>query len=309
MEEKKKSDDRISIPIFAIIGVVASILLIPFSLYIFNKDENDYLKQLKEAEVKGIQSEASSQVQGAEDISEVKYFVSVEFNGVYRTISNTDFASLLTDSKLNKAKFDEYIDTKVISYFDGIYAGTTQVSNSNGEFETKVSDIIPDYSTLYEKVNELYSSGTTDIRVEVEGKDSPGTDGKYAEKYMEADNSQQKLYVWKDEKIEKVIGLSGPVAGWEVYGVFPIVDKGREPVTADGKYMPYWMAFYYSPKQSSWYGLHGLIWKYEEDGSKWYEPESNIYTRQSAGCIRMVLADAKYLYENFEKGDLLLIHE
>lgn len=88
-----------------------------------------------------------------------------------------------------------------------------------------------------------------------------------------------------------------------------MVDKGIEPIAPGGKYMPYWMAFYYSKKQDSWYGLHGLIWMKRDDGTRWIEPETNIGLRKSAGCIRMVVADAKYLYENFEKGDFILIHE
>ncbi len=307
MHEKKKNEDLISIPFVAVIGIVASILLVPISFYLFNKGGNEYLKQINESEVKGIQSEASDQLENVEE--EVRYFVRIEFNGVYRTISSNDFTSLLTDSKINKSKFDEYVEKKVISYFEAVFGGKEMVKSSKGEFLTRTSDKIPEYSSLYEKINESFSSGVSDIRVEIDGKEGPGTDGKYADKYLEVDNSQQKLYVWKNGKVEKIIGLSGPVDGWEVYGVFPIVDKGREPVTSDGKYMPYWMAFYHSQKQNSWYGLHGLIWKYEKDGGKWFEPESNIYTRQSAGCIRMLVEDAKYLYENFQKGDILLIHE
>ncbi len=94
-----------------------------------------------------------------------------------------------------------------------------------------------------------------------------------------------------------------------MYGVFPIVDKGEAPIAPTGDYMPYWMAFYYSPKQEAWYGLHGLIWWYDDDGNKEYEPESNIGVRRSGGCIRMLVEDAKYIYDIFEKGDLVLIHE
>ena len=73
--------------------------------------------------------------------------------------------------------------------------------------------------------------------------------------------------------------------------------------------MPYWMGFYNSRWQNSWYGLHALIWWYDGEGNKVYESVGNIGLRKSAGCIRMLLEDAKYLYYIFERGDLVLIHE
>ena len=117
------------------------------------------------------------------------------------------------------------------------------------------------------------------------------------------------LFVWMNGEVVKTILLSGPKYGFQVYGVFPIVDKGIEPEAPGGKYMPYWMAFYYAKGQDSWYGLHSLIWWYGEDGNKVYETINNIGRRESAGCIRMLLDDAKYLYENFKIGDYILIHE
>ena len=97
--------------------------------------------------------------------------------------------------------------------------------------------------------------------------------------------------------------------GFEVYGVFPIIDKGIQPMAPSGHYMPYWMAFYYSPWQNSWYGLHGLVWWYDDSGSKVFENTDYIGVRRSKGCIRMLKDDAKYLYDRYEKGDHILIHE
>ncbi len=310
MLKEKKSGDTISIPLGVIVGVVMSLLLVPISFYFVNKEDNRYVKSVSSPEVLGLEDYISTD----EDISvtdspQLGYFVVLGFNDVYKTIPDEDFSSLITDSKLDKEKFNEYLERKIIPYFETLFGEKELIKNDKGEFMARKVDIVPNYSTIFNKVNEAYVNGIKDIRIDIDSNDGPGTDGKYADRYMEVDNSQQKLYVWENGVVQKVIGLSGPVYGWQVYGVFPIVDKGREPIAPGGKYMPYWMAFHYSKKQDSWYGLHALIWMYKEDGSKWYEPESNIFTRQSAGCIRMVLADAKYLYENFEKGDFLLIHE
>ena len=317
MPNNKKTKDTISIPLGGIVGIVVSLLLVPLSFYLIGKQEKQYVKPAIGPDVMGLETNLPENIPVEDKIEEVvfeedsgeQYFVRIGFNGVYRTIPHKDFLSLLRDSVLDKEKFQVYLSRRIVPYFETIFGDKETVKNSKGSFLTRKNDIVPNYSTLYDKINSSYISGITDIRVDIDGGHGPGTDGKYAEKYMEVDNSQQKLYVWKEGEVQRVIGLSGPVYGWQVYGVFPIVDKGREPIAPGGKYMPYWMAFYYSKKQDSWYGLHALIWMYKADGSKWFEPESNIYTRQSAGCIRMVLEDAKYLYENFQKGDILLIHE
>lgn len=317
MQSSKKSKETVSISLGLILGIVAIVFLVPFSFYVFKQEGKRYVKQAIGPNVKGVEEDIVNNIGNDTDTVEQQfleenrneYFVRIGFEGVYRTISGSEFSSLLKDGDLDKENFDKYISRKIIPYFEKIFGERELVKNSKGEFYSRKKDILPNYASLYDKIDVAYSSGLVDIRVDIDGYEGPGTDGQYAEKYMEVDNSQQKLYVWKNGKVEKVIGLSGPVYGFQVYGVFPIVDKGRQPIAPGGKYMPYWMAFYYSRKQDSWYGLHGLIWMYKEDGSKWFEPEKNIYTRQSAGCIRMVVADAKYLYENFQKGDLLLIHE
>lgn len=316
MSSLKKPKETVFISLGAVLGIVVSILLVPLSLYLVHREEQRYVKQVEGPDVKGVEIDSTESIPASEVIEGInllgkteEYFVRMSFEGVYKTISHEDFSTFITDTDLDREKFDDYVNEKIAPYFDTIFGEKELVKNSKGQFYTRKGDIAPDFSTLYDKVNSAYLNGEKDIRVQIDGGQMPGTDGKYAGKYMEVDNSQQKLYVWKDGVVEKVIGLSGPVYGFQVYGVFPIVDKGREPIAPGGKYMPYWMAFHYSRKQDSWYGLHGLIWMYKEDGSKWFEPESNIYTRQSAGCIRMVVKDAKYLYENFQKGDLLLIHE
>ncbi len=216
--------------------------------------------------------------------------------------------SVKKDDEIDKAMVYQEVLDKVISHFEKGYGGKGLASSDKGSFVYWKEDLIPDLSNIYDEVYRSFLSGL-DTNVEIELKDLPSTNGLYATQYIEIDNSKQKLYVWNDGEIKKEILLSGPKDGYEVYGVFPIVDKGLNPKAPTGDYMPYWMAFYYSGSQSSWYGLHGLIWWYDSNGKVIYESESNIGVRKSGGCIRMVEQDAKYLYENFEKGSYILIHE
>ena len=216
--------------------------------------------------------------------------------------------SVTKDGEINEGLVYQEVLDKVISHFEEMYGGKGLASSSNGSFTYWKQDVRPDLSSVYKEVYSSFKSGV-DTNVEIELKDLPSTDGKYAEKYIEIDNSRQKLYVWRNGVVEKEILLSGPKDGSEVYGVFPIVDKGLDPKAPTGDYMPYWMAFYYSTQKASWYGLHGLIWWYDANGNIVHESENNIGVRRSGGCIRMLEADAKYLYDNFNKGDLILIHE
>lgn len=249
---------------------------------------------------------SQSNVLGAQDDMGVatEYTVSVcHIEDCIYLPSNT----VMKDGALDKGLVYQEVLDKVISHFENGYGGKGLASNDKGSFMYWKEDIRPDLSNIFDDVYNSFKSGL-DTNVEIELKELPSTDGKYASKYIEIDNSRQKLYVWRDGSVEKEILLSGPKDGYEVYGVFPIVDKGLSPKAPTGDFMPYWMAFYYSGSQSSWYGLHGLIWWYDSNGNAVFESKENIGVRRSGGCIRMLEEDAKYLYENFEKGELILIH-
>jgi len=210
---------------------------------------------------------------------------------------------------LKKEKVMVYFLEKVFPFFENSLGKKVEVKNKNGSFLTWNLDKRADFSKVYTKLLYELEKETAPETIIVKVLDLPGTDGRYSRKYIEIDNSKQKLYYWENGKVEKIIKLSGPKYGFQVYGVFPIIDKGLDPIAPSGNYMPYWMAFYYSPKQDSWYGLHALIWHYDNNGKKIYESLDNIGKRKSAGCIRMLVEDAKYLYSKMDRGDKVLIHE
>ena len=220
--------------------------------------------------------------------------------------------SWFNEGKLDKTKMYVYLADKVYPELERRSGGMTTVENRHGEFEIWVQDERLNYEDLHLRMEDIlndYDHGLISATINLDTEELPGTDGTYADKYMEVDNSRQVLYVWEEGEVIKEIKLSGPRYGYQVYGVYPIIDKGIAPIAPGGKYMPYWMAFYHSPSQDSWYGLHALIWWYGDNGERVYESLDNIGERKSAGCIRMLLEDSKYLYERFERGDMLLIHE
>jgi len=223
------------------------------------------------------------------------------------TITSETSEAFFKGEEIDRVVLGKYVQENIYPFFENTSGGKVFVNNKNGEFQSWRSDNRVDLTGLTDKIHDALINSQPSLILEK--KNLPGTDGTYATKYIEVDNSAQKLFVWIAGDVVREINLSGPVYGFQVYGVFPIIDKGIEPIAPGGKRMPYWMAFYRSVRQDSWYGLHALIWWYDGAGNKIYEKLSNIGTRQSAGCIRMLLEDAKYLYENFEKGDFILIHE
>jgi len=297
-----KKDPKLKILIIFNFVLVTSILFLGSKIYITRsrlKSEipqvtaNEEIQILPPEEIKGVKEE------------EKDFTVSVCGSSSCVWISSI---GLYENGILNEnALYQKILDT-VIPHFENKYGGKTFAKNRAGSFIYWQSDTIPDLSNVYTDVlNAFRQKEARSIQIEI--KDLPGTDGTYSNRYIEVDNSKQKLYAWVDGKVVKEIYLSAARDGYQVYGVFPIIDKGIAPIAPTGRYMPYWMAFYYSPKQESYWGLHALIWWYDENGNKVYEPTTNIGVRRSGGCIRMLVEDAKFLYEIYEKGDPILSHE
>lgn len=188
------------------------------------------------------------------------YYISPE---IVQTFYNTE--------EVDQTKLYMYLLEYIVPYFEEISGGKQWFESKNGGFYAWKEDFRIDASSIYEDVEELFMDRDEydlDLSYDLYKRDMPGTDGKYADKYIEIDNSKQKLYDWQDGKVVKEIKLSAAKRGYEVYGVYPIIDKGIEPRAPSLRYMPYWMAFYYSPWQKSWYGLHGLVWWYDENRNK-----------------------------------------
>jgi hypothetical protein len=227
-------------------------------------------------------------------------------------IPTEDIKTFYNGSQIDRMILQMYLLEYVESYFEKLSGGKVIVENKNGSFETWKNDYVYDTEYIYTDVESLLlkrREGEHKNRVEIARVGVPGTDGSYSDKYIEIDHSKQKLYVWIDGTVQKIISISGAYEEYETHGVFPIIDKGINPQAPSGRYMPYWMAFYRADEQDSWYGLHALVWWYDDYGNRVYEPESNIGYRKSAGCLRMLIEDAKYLYNIFDKGDHILIHK
>jgi len=117
------------------------------------------------------------------------YTVSMCHNDFCQYLSNDDFKTFLVGKNLDKEKFNIFLHSHIIPFFEKKYGQRTVVKNSKGEFSAKLEDEEIVYSNVYDKINSAFISGINNIKVDLDYKISPSTDGKYAEKYIEVDNS------------------------------------------------------------------------------------------------------------------------
>lgn len=142
---------------------------------------------------------------------------------------------------------------------------------------------------------------------------TPNTDGSVAPRYIEVDGSRQLMFLWNGGKYEK-FDISGAFEEYNPIGVHRILNKSTNAWSSTAnKWMPYWMAITYDKKQKTMLGIHSLVYWYpgfEKTGEfRYEEPESNIGTPRSTGCLRLTKENAKYVYERTQVGDLVVVHE
>lgn len=136
----------------------------------------------------------------------------------------------------------------------------------------------------------------------------PSTNGNFKPRYIEVDNSLQKIFAWENGELIYDFGMSGAYERFNQFGVHRILNKSKRAWSDIAeKWMPFWMAYAYDRKQSAWLGIHGLVY-WEENGRMIYEPETNIGTPKSAGCLRLKDEDIRKLYKWARVGDWVVVH-
>jgi lipoprotein-anchoring transpeptidase ErfK/SrfK len=141
----------------------------------------------------------------------------------------------------------------------------------------------------------------------------PSTDGTFASKYIEVDGSRQLMFLWENGKFRS-FSVSGALQGYNPVGIHKVMNKSKLAWSSTAsKWMPYWMAFMYDPSQQTMLGIHSLVYwfpGYQTTGEYVIrEPESNVGTPRSTGCIRLKESEAKMVYDWASVGDWVVIHE
>ena len=256
-------------------------------------------------------------------------YVNLYFAGKKVQISMSNLQQCFRVDNLQQVK--AYLDSDCLTnYFKSnplIQDKTYSLKGKDGKtvFLTK-ADYKIDYRNLVLKIQKEFVK-TFDVKRILNGEhfkynlyiqvpvdvNAPNTDGSVAYRYLEADGSRQLMFLWINGKY-KVFKMSGAYKAYNPVGVYKILNKSTNAWSSIGKsWMPYWMAFTYNRKQHAMFGVHGLInWcpnreKYCE--KKIYEPESNLGTPRSHGCLRLKVSDAKYVFDRMQVGDYLVVHD
>lgn len=136
----------------------------------------------------------------------------------------------------------------------------------------------------------------------------PKTKGEYANQYLEVDLSQQKLYRFKNQKLEKSYIISTGLYSPTPTGVFKIENKFEKAWSPTAQvWMPFWMMFTFNKNLGAYLGFHELPY-WEINGQIVRRPFDTLGHPVTGGCIQLNIGDAKEVYDWAEVGIPILIH-
>jgi hypothetical protein len=138
--------------------------------------------------------------------------------------------------------------------------------------------------------------------------DGPTSHGEKADKYLEVDLSQQKMYffiggtLYKEYKVSTGIDYPTPV------GEFHILNKEPKAFsTIYNVWMPYWMAFKYASDVGAYLGLHEIAYALDKKGKPVYNHGYYIGDMMTGGCVAMEPKDSREIYNLSDVGMLVRI--
>lgn len=139
--------------------------------------------------------------------------------------------------------------------------------------------------------------------------DSPNTDGSIAQKYIEIDLSQQKMYLFSKGTLTKSYPISSGLDFPTPPGRYEIMNKAPNAFSKIyNVYMPWWMGFYLHPGIGASLGIHELPYWLSADGKKHQRPSDFIGSPHTGGCVALDVGAAKQVYDFAQIGTPVLIY-
>lgn len=137
----------------------------------------------------------------------------------------------------------------------------------------------------------------------------PNTDGTVAQKYIEIDISQQKMFTFRDGKLVKSYRVSTGKDYPTPVGSFTILNKtGLGFSKIYNVWMAYWMAFAFSKELGAYFGIHELPYFYVGT-EKIQRPREFIGAPNTGGCVALDVGDAKEVYQFADIGTPVVIYQ
>lgn len=182
------------------------------------------------------------------------------------------------------------------------YVRSKLTKDQTEDFNEKIA-----LNNITEEVKSRFYSGTGKGAV-LGIDDGPTTTGNLADKYLEVDISQQKMYffvggaLYKEYKVSTGNFYPTPVGKFEILNKAP---KAYSDIF--GVWMPYWMAFSYAEDIGAYLGLHELPYVAGNGGERIYRFGYYIGRKMTGGCVAMEPKDSKEVYDMSEVGMIVNI--
>lgn len=163
------------------------------------------------------------------------------------------------------------------------------------------------YANLEKEIKQRFAEGRVNEGV-LGIDDGPNTKGELADKYLEIDISQQKMYFFIGGEVYKEYGVSTGNYYPTPTGQYKILNKAPKAYSdIFGVWMPYWMAFNYAEDIGAYLGIHELPYVLGNDGERTYRFGYYIGRKMTGGCVAMEPKDSKEIYNLSEVGMLINI--
>ena len=155
----------------------------------------------------------------------------------------------------------------------------------------------------------LRSTGINVDTILTRVEEAPNSNGTIAQKYIEIDISQQKLYTFLNGTINKSYKISTGLYYPTPIGSFKIINKADNAYSdIYHVYMPYWMGFGYSKELNAYFGIHELPYWLTDEGYKIQRPREFIGSPHTGGCVALDIGDALEVYNFTEIGIPVVIY-
>jgi lipoprotein-anchoring transpeptidase ErfK/SrfK len=140
--------------------------------------------------------------------------------------------------------------------------------------------------------------------------EAPNTEGEVAEKYIEIDLSQQKMYLWEGGENVAVHRVSSGLYYATPPGHYQILNKANNAYSyIYHVWMPFWMAFSLDPQVNAYLGIHELPYWVDGVGQEIRRPRDFIGSPHTGGCVSLDVGEAELVYNWAEVGTPVWIFE
>lgn len=138
--------------------------------------------------------------------------------------------------------------------------------------------------------------------------DGPSSRGELADKYLEVDLSQQKMYFFIGGRLYKEYRVSTGEEYPTPVGEFHILNKAPNAFSSIyNAWMPYWMGFKYAGDVKAYLGIHEIAYALDTKGKPVYRHGNYIGEMMTGGCVALERGDSREVYNLSDVGMLVKI--